>query len=284
MNTQFSASKERFFSFDANILKVSTDISKSFTKYFAAGLGYNLSIIQQSNATNSEDRGYFRIGSLKPSLTFDFRNNRVRPSKGARFYLSWEFASPSFWSQSHDDFEINFDTLIMRSNFYIPLPFGTLAIMVAGGRQENFAVDEVEGEFDVDGRQRTIGYIPSIEVFRLDGRYGVRGFNYDEINRLEDGSSISSKAMQSTAYFFVIKIEPRYFINDQLIIAPFFDAGHLYIDKFKPSTLRTSAGLSFKFVTPVGTIDFDYGVKLKREKDSQISESFGKFQLSVGFF
>ena len=65
----------------------------------------------------------------------------------------------------------------------------------------------------------------------------------------------------------------------------FFDAGRVFVDHFKPLDLRTSAGLTFKLLTPVGSLDFDYGIKLKRNMTPTADrESFGRFHLSIGYF
>ena len=93
----------------------------------------------------------------------------------------------------------------------------------------------------------------------------MRGFADDEINRLADSAStdISEVVINRTAYFLNLKIEPRYDINDSMVLGIFFDAGRVFVNHFKPLSLRTALGASFKFRTPVGTLDFDYGVKLK---------------------
>jgi len=57
------------------------------------------------------------------------------------------------------------------------------------------------------------------------------------------------------------------------------------VDEFSTDDLRSSVGLSFKYVTPVGTLDFDYGIKLLRKKDSSGTlESPGRLHVSIGFF
>jgi outer membrane protein insertion porin family len=49
--------------------------------------------------------------------------------------------------------------------------------------------------------------------------------------------------------------------------------------------LRQSVGVTFKVVTPVGTLDFDYGIKLLRKKDQSGNlEAPGRFHVSIGFF
>ena len=49
--------------------------------------------------------------------------------------------------------------------------------------------------------------------------------------------------------------------------------------------MRFGAGVGVKLLTPVGSLDFDYGVKLKRKVfSSSQKEEFGRFHLSIGFF
>ncbi len=290
----FSVQRRRFFAFDADIFRFSPQLSRQFThrigndfKYqIGLSLKYQYERIRQFDATEEKDRATFEIGSLTPGITLDMRDSNVSPRSGAYFGLNWEFANPGFGSQNNEEIEINFSKLISRNRFYLPLNSNksfVLAFSVAGGIQENYA-DEEAG-FNSDGSIRTRGYIPSIKVFRLDGFDVVRGYADNEINKLEDGADIIEKRVQSKAYFMNFKFEPRYYIDDTLVVGPFFDAGRLFIDTFRPSDLRTSAGLTFKFLTPVGTLDFDYGVKLnRRDLGGGNKESFGRFHLSIGYF
>ena len=65
----------------------------------------------------------------------------------------------------------------------------------------------------------------------------------------------------------------------------FFDAGRVFVDEFKPFDLRSSVGAGLKFLTPVGSLDFDYGVKLQRRTyPDKKRDSVGRFHLSIGFF
>lgn len=96
---------------------------------------------------------------------------------------------------------------------------------------------------------------------------------------------ISELEVQGMAYFSNIKLEPRFYINDNFMWAIFLDAGKVFVNTFRPLDLRPSAGVSFKVLTPVGTLDFDYGFKLRRDRlpDGRL-EKPGKFHVSIGFF
>ena len=266
-----AALRRRFYSFDADIVRFNNTLQKDFTSWFSASLTHQYETIEQYDATNFIDNGYFQVGALIPSLSFDFRNYRANPTKGAFFNLSLEDASPYFLSQKNEDLEISYLKMVSRNSFYIPIStIGTIATTVAVGRQQN---------------ESSNGYIPSIKVFRLSGVDVVRGFDNTEINRLKDGTDISSIKVTQDAYFLNYKIEPRYFINDETMLGVFYDAGRVSVGKFEPTDLRKSVGISFKYLTPVGSLNFDYGFKLDRRTYNDGSrEDPGRFHVSIGFF
>jgi outer membrane protein insertion porin family len=271
----------RFYAFDANIYRANGTLSRDLTKHLSASLRYQYEDIKQFNATQAIDNGSFVIGAFTPSLTYDLRNSQVNPLKGAFFNLSTEFANPYFLSQEERDLTIDYYKLISRNRFYIPFKNGTVAISMVGGIQENLATEKIT----VDGKEQTAGYIPNIKVFRLTGMDIVRGFNDEEMNRLPDQQDISAVRVDKRAYMANFKLEPRYFINDNLMTGVFYDAGRVFVDKVDLSELRDSVGITFKILTPVGTLDFDYGIKLLRKRDASGSlEDPGRFHVSIGFF
>lgn len=286
-----SAQRRRFFSFDADIQRLSNTFTRDFGSRFSVSIRHQYESIAQFDATEARDNGDFVIGALTPSLTADFRNSRINPTSGAWFNISNEFANPNFLSQKSENLTINFYKLVMRNRFYIPIPRGTIAISVVGGLQENLAKSVRRDEagnpvIDLEsGQIVTQGYIPNIKLFRLTGTDIVRGYTDEEINRLPDGKDIGEDRIQNKAYMANIKIEPRYFINDSFMAGMFFDAGRIYRDTVDIGDLRQSVGVTFKIVTPVGTLDFDYGFKLLRNRNPDGTlETPGRFHVSIGFF
>lgn len=271
----------RFYSFDANIFRVNGTLTRDFTKRVSTSIRYQYEDITQYSATEEINNGSFQIGSLTPSLTYDLRNNQINATKGAFFNLSCEFANPYLLSQKESDLTIDYYKLVSRNRFYVPFKNGTLAISLVGGVQQNLARDRIT----VNGVGQTAGYIPTIKVFRLTGMDIIRGYTDEEMNRLPDGKDISDVRITDKAYIANFKFEPRYFINDALMAGVFYDAGRVFADRMDLGELRDSAGLTFKIVTPVGTLDFDYGIKLLRKKDaSGRLEDPGRFHVSIGFF
>ena len=291
-DASISTTRKRFRGFDADILRLSSSVAKTFFNFLTTSIRYQLEIINQFDATDEDkDKNFFRIGSLIPSIQLDFRDSAIKPTKGVFFGLSWEFANPFFYSMDNQDLSINFNKLVLRNKFYYPFSKNLVfALSMSGGVETNFASDykkDQNGAFvlDNDGNLERKGFIPSIKVFRLDGVDIVRGFKDSEINQLDNGEDISEVVVDERAYFTNIKFESRYFLDDSIILAHFFDAGRLFVNSYRPTDLRASTGLSFKLLTPVGSLDFDYGVKFRRRKDQVGNrETFGRFHLSIGFF
>ena len=288
--TSASYQRIRFYGFDADILRISPQLSKNFNRWFSTSLRYQFERIVQFDATEEKDNDNFSIGGLTPTLTFDFRDDVINPRKGAFFTLSSEWANKYFGSMHEKDLEVNFVKVISRNRFYYPVGDFTLVLSIAAGYQKNFAEDVLKDAngnvlLNANGQPRTRGYIPSIKVFRLDGYDEIRGYDQGEINRLMDGTPIGEVIVQKEAYFTALKFEPRYNLTDNLRLGVFFDAGRVFVSDFQPTKLRTSVGAGLKYLTPVGSLDFDYGFKLQRKTyaDKQ-RDSVGRFHLSIGFF
>lgn len=280
--TSLSNSRQRFFSFDADISRVNFTFSYAFTRWFSTSLRYQFETINQFEATQEIDEGTFQIGSITPSVTFDLRNNRINPTSGAWFNLSYEAANPNFLSQSNDELVINYFKLISRNRFYVPMNNGTLAISVAAGLQQNLARDTRTNN---DGDVETEGFIPNIKVFRLNGIDNVRGYEDNEINIISSGVDISEERVDNRAYMAVVKVEPRFFLSDSSMFGVFYDAGRVFVDNYDTSDLKSSVGFTFKYLTPVGSLDFDYGIKLLRKNDDGDKfDSPGRLHVSIGFF
>ncbi len=286
----FSIERKRYYEFDADRLRISPTLSKKFNDFFSASLKYQWERINQYDATSAINNDDFNIGGITPGISLDFRDDPITPRRGSFFSLSVEFANRFFGSMDNDTIKVNYYKLVSRNRFYYPMGNFVFALSASWGVQKNFANKlKVDGAgdpiLDADGNTQTEGYIPSIKVFRLNGVDIVRGFAEDEINILLNDSDIGDTVIRNKAYFANLKFEARYAVTDTFVVGPFFDAGRVYVDQLQPLKLRTAAGLTFKYITPVGSLDFDYGVKLKRFRRSvQGRESFGRFHLSIGFF
>ncbi len=278
-STYLQQARRRLYSYDVDIRRVGFTFSRQFYSWLSFLTRYQLENFSQFNATEEINQGHFQIGSVTPSVNLDFRNRRVNPTSGTQFNFSVEFANPSFLSQANDELTINYYKAVSRNKFYIPLSEKmTFAISAAFGYQENKATTK-------DAAGNSAGYIPNLKVFRLSGADIVRGYLDKEINTLVTGQDISDVEVNSRAYMTNLKFEPRYYLSDSSILALFYDAGRVFVGNYESDQLRSSVGVSFKFITPVGTIDIDYGIKTLRKLDSSGKlESPGALHVQIGFF
>ncbi len=286
LKTSFKAQRRRYSSFDADIFSISPTLTKRFTNRLLASVRYEFDDIRQYGANDdpedeTKDNDRYIIGSITPSISYDLRDDTVRPTKGAFFNLAWEFANPYFLAQDEQDLTVNYTRAILRSAFYVPAGDITLASMLTFGFEKNYATDLVEKS---DGSVDTSGFIPKIKVFRLSGFDQLRGFDDEEARILTDDRDIEDVTVDDKAFLVNFKFEPRYYLGDSSVIALFYDAGRIMVNSLKPLDLRSSVGVSFKVLTPVGSLDFDYGIKLKRKYIESSRESFGRFHLSIGQF
>ena len=267
-----SLARRRFVSYDADIKRVSYTFSSDIASWLSVSLKQQLEVVSQFNATNEDNEGHFQIGSFTPGFNLNFKDRDVSPRSGAEFDFSLEIANPFFLSQENDELTINYYKFMNRNKFYVPVNDKVVFAMSAAlGVQENLAREQ--------------DYIPGIKVFRLTGADIVRGFLDEEMNRIVGGEDINNVQINSKAYLANIKIEPRYYLSDSTLIGLFYDAGRIFVDEFSVNDLRSSYGISFKYVTPIGTLDLDYGIKTLRKRDSGGNfEVPGNLHLSIGFF
>lgn len=278
-------SRQRFFTYDADIRRFSLGLSSQVNKWFSWLARYQLEAVSGYNSVPNEDgedpnHAQFQIGSITPGVVLDFRDRSIGTRKGAIFDLSVEFANPAFYSQNTDDLKIDYYKLISRNKFYYSVSDNVvLALSTAFGYQENLATG-------TNSSGESVGYIPGIKVFRLSGADIIRGYEDDEMNRIDQtNDDISLFEVNSRAYMANLKFEPRYYYTDNIIMGLFYDAGRIFVDEFQGDNLKSSVGVTFKYLTPVGTLDIDYGIKLLRKEDSDGNlDSPGRLHVSIGFF
>lgn len=288
--TTLKFQRKRYNSFDADIVSIAPSFNKMLHEKVQFNLSYEFDVIRQFDATLSIDNDRYRIGAITPSITFENRDDTKAPRTGMWVNFTWEFANPYFLSQKDTDLTINYSRAMLRTFFYVPFWKFTLATSVTLGAETNFANEKLKNSDGTakidsnDGNQETRGYIPSLKVFRLSGLDFLRGFSDRESNRLISGEDVSDVIVRDSAYLINLKLELRHYFDDTTAVALFADAGRVFVDKVENLDLRTSAGFSFKLLTQVGSLDFDYGVKLRREYQDDDREKFGRFHVTIGQF
>ncbi len=239
-----------------------------------------------------------RTVSLRPSIVYDTRDNRLFPTSGIFLLASTEYATKYFGS------ELEFWKHRVNANFYYPLGGQTgqpgsgfvLKLRTEFGLITSpndqgvpiFARYYLGGILDVRGyRLRTIGSrLPlsqSLDVNAAPFPQGaVIGGNLQAYSNLEFEFPIIDKVgIRGVAFFDAgnsWNLENQYCRTTPApgypkIVSPCFDASTL-------ASLRTSAGFGFRWFSPLGPLRFEWGFPLK----PQSYEENSVFEFTIGNF
>jgi outer membrane protein insertion porin family len=274
----------------------SVDTSPSGSTLFGATPGF-VSIFQQLPLANLFNSG--RIVSLRPTITYDTRDNRLFPTSGIFLQLSTELASSFIGSQ------FNYIRDHFTGRFYYPLGGGI-------GLPGSGFVLKLNTDVGLITSPDPQG-IPIFQRYFLGGILDVRGFYLRSIGpRLPLTSSLDPNAPPIAngapiggnleAYE---NLELEFPIIDKVGIrgVVFFDAGNAWNteDQFCKTTpapqfdrvvqpcftfpnslglLRTSTGFGIRWFSPLGPLRFEWGFPL-----APLSyENHSDFEFTIGNF
>ena len=216
--------------------------------------------------------------SVRLSLTYDKRNNRLFPSKGFIHYGSVEYA-PNFLGGT-----FLFTRYTAYSRLYFPLPLGAV-----------FKTNATVGYIQQLDPNRPL---PISELYYLGGINSVRGYLLRSISpSLLAPSSGSPDAPIERLNVggnkqLILNLELEFPVFEKAGIrgVVFFDAGNAFAgnerffadrqDQRLPLGLFTSVGFGFRWFSPVGPLRFEWGIPLnKRPEDEPVL-----FEFTIGNF
>lgn len=235
-------------------------IERKLSSVMKSELYYEFSLVKTTDVApdvvlSREDTGTLAIGSIKPALIYDTRDNPFEPEKGVLAGASLKLASYLFLS------ETNFAKLEVYGSRYQKLFKDVVLAVSARGGVAYHLGDTQE--------------LPLVERFFLGGRSTVRGFDQDMLGpKGADGNPTGGNV------FLMGNLELRTAVGKGIGIVPFFDVGNVWVNMKRAvlSDLRYTTGLGLRYKTPVGPLRVDYGMKLNREP----GESRGALHFSVG--
>lgn len=248
-------------------------LEQDFTSHITGLMSYSVSTFKDHGITNEDEVtfGYSSeslvIGSVGPTLDFDYRNNLFNPTKGSLTRFSLEYAAEFLGNNNVDDFY----RLTAQTTHYFPL-----------NDEGVIFVQSVRGGYikDIDDRGEGVPF--DKRGFTLGGRTTIRGFASYEFfpSTQEIGSSFR---LTSSSTYELLKSEIRFPISDKHEItgAIFYDGGQVTIEGISfADTWRDAVGVGFRYNLPVGPLNLEYAIKL----DKKTNESDGAFHLSIGVF
>lgn len=259
-----STRKQRFPpDFNAVTTQFVTGFERKIIPQLTAKASYKLERIRQFDVyvqgqLSPDDNRSMLIGSLVPSLTFDTRDSPFTTTGGWLVSGSLEYADPRLSGTPLSD---------VSAPAYQKWT-GTIHKYTAVTKDIVWS-NVVSGGFarsNISGRE-----IPLIKLFRLGGYSTIRGFPEDAIN-------VDTQKITGTLTFLNLRTQIDLPLVGELKLAPFVDAGNLYIDAVRNNPFfRAGAGVGLHYMTPVGPINLDWGHKLNPFGDApnQIHFSVG---------
>jgi len=246
--------------------------------------------------------GNFTVHSIGPSVTLDFRDDPVNPSKGLLVAWTGELAhdlgatrTDSAGNPLADVPIFNFKTTANITG-YVPIARRVVfAISLRGGRI-----------FPLNPKSETI----APQRFFLGGALSLRGFGEDGVLPADRRADLASevRGCRSISYpsgctpsaqtlqrgeelpseggelFTLGKAELRFPAFKSVDLGVFFETGNLWLSasRYDPLALRYVAGAGIRYLTPVGPLALDLGFNLN--PDHVVNEPTAALHFSVGLF
>jgi len=249
--------------FNMDRLLVGSYLFRQIRSNLAMSAGHSLVLDNLQDVTpgaiiSELDDGSVRLSFLSGLVKYDKRDDPLLPRTGYTLSVEPKLAFDQCGS------EANFASLITRTTAIVPLAGPSsrysLGLGLSGGLAQPWG--------DTDE-------IPITQRYYLGGRTTVRGFRENSLGpRGSDGAVIGGDTM------LLGKTQLQYLADDSVSTHFFFDFGNVFLRhaEFNLSDLRTSIGVGFQYLSPIGPIGFDVG----RPFDEQSGEPSVRVHFSVG--
>ena len=212
-----------------------------------------------------------RISSIGPAVSWDTRDDPIDPKKGLFVSLETKYAFPLFAATA--DFVRG---SVLAAGY---LATGAASRLAVAGRVGAIEPLGPCNALDNPTCQPNL-QIPIPERIFAGGRTTHRAFGQDALGI--PGQTVNADGVGYGGNgLLLFNVEWRVRAAGDLGIALFFDVGNVWDDwrKIRFREMRPGAGAGLFYMTPVGPVRIDYGVKLDRKPE----ESLGTFHFSVGY-
>ncbi len=239
-----------------------------------------------ASTTNQQQFTSGTTSSVRLSLQWDKRDNRLFPTNGYFLSSSAEFAPPPLAPSALFGDRVNlFTRYSVDARAYHPLFWG----LVARGKLTLGVIREWDADHP----------IPISEFFYVGGINSVRGYRYLSISpkRRErqydtpDSPIVEVAVGGDKQAILNLEVEFPLFKTVGVRGVVFSDFGNsfapgTYRDPNVSLSLYKSVGFGFRWVSPIGPLRFEWGFPLDRRKDAngQTIDNAVDFQFTIGNF
>ncbi len=249
-----------YIDYDKKAFGAYIGFGKDLSEYWRADITYNFeratvfNIDDEASSVVKDQEGTLTTSSISTTFVRDSRDNFLDPSRGSRNSLSLTFAGLGGTNA--------FVKTLIDSGWYFPI--GDTTIMLRG------RFGYAKGIFNKK--------LPLYERFYVGGIHTIRGLGFGEAGPRDEltGDPIggTEELIFNTEYIFPILPEMK------LKGLVFFDTGNSYEDFKDFGSLRYTAGVGFRWISPIGPVRLEWGYNL----DKKHNESSNKFEFAFGSF
>ena len=212
------------------------------------------------------------IASIGPAISWDTRDDPVSPTKGFLVSGEMKYAFPLFAATAHF-----IRGSVLAAGYHSFTPDSVLAVAVRFGAIQPWGPCDIIGE---NPECKPNLMVPIPERLFAGGRTTHRAFGQDALGII--GQTVNDQLVgYGGAGMLLFNVEWRQRLAGGLGGALFFDDGNTWDDwrKVNLGEIRPGAGVGLFYMTPVGPVRIDYGMKL----DKKPFETLGVFNFSVGY-
>jgi len=245
-------------SFKLDEISTSFTVGKEFSRHIA--LRHNLYSLSKPRifdllGQGGKDSQKYRIATMGPTLTFDFRDNIFNPSSGVLLSSAIEYASPDLGSSD----TVNY--LLSKSDLSVYFPLRKDFMLATSLSYAYMRTLEDAQTLPVD-RRLTLG-----------GRNTIRSLEEKKLNFFDQ-----TQVQVMGSYLYRMEIRQNLF--EGIGLAYFFDSGRVDAQGLDGEGWREAVGVSLRYMTPVGPLALDFAFN----GDQKQGEDFSRILFSVGVF
>lgn len=246
------------------------------SKTLRTGLRLQYELVEPSSdpGLGADQRGNqeSRIASVSGGVTWDKRDDPLNPRSGFLLGTDLKYAFPLLAADAH------FFKMLSQAGLYRPFGKTRFAFSLRAGVIWNFAA--CPDALVEAGTCAPNLIIPVPERFFAGGTSTHRAFTRDNLGI--PGQTLNADGIGEGGNFMLIgNAEWRIPVAGGFEVAFFVDAGNTWADPTNVNLgqIRTGAGIGLHYLTPVGPLRLEYGLKLDRKP----GEDAGAFAFSVGY-
>jgi outer membrane protein insertion porin family len=260
-----TVSGTEYSNFDADTAALALTWERALAPHLVGNFTYSLERVIQFDAppTDLVDNQTLRIGSITPTLRYDHRDNALAPTSGYFLSLSYELAAPWLLSQNAP-YPIGYYRAIFRGDYFWPVtPDLNWYFSFRSGYEQS-----LEKTINPSNPNDVSGSIPLIKQFALGGIGSLRGLEEQSFN-------LTQYNIRGSASYANYRTQIDLPFAGALKFGPFLDAANLNIDDYSLwRNIVYCPGFSFRYLTPVGPVNLDFGFPINPPPGSDTQEFF----------